>query len=334
MTTTEHRRVNAITTGFDRVRRSLGPHQRMASDYDWKEPAWSSSYVAPIPEDLNRSLMDEFGYRRHELSRLATGYDDIAMAGPFRLLTDKGTAILADICTRLDDAAVNNDYVVTRRLRNVESISPFVHDMLRDPSFLRLTGVIAGVPLLPHPIRDAGVQINYYNSTSAGREPEVAKWHVDGMNYVFTMTLTDHDQHDGGDYVYFQGHRADFELAKDEITTQGQHHPLVKTAPFRHAGDTMFTRGSFVYHAVTPVTKGHRTTFAVSLFCPELGHDDQNRFWHSAPDDGLLRTVRNWVELYRAVRDPGRYRRRHSSSRGWSAEDKRVGSTGPGRGSA
>ncbi|GCB43906.1 hypothetical protein [Streptomyces sp. NL15-2K] len=140
--------------------------------------------------------------------------------------------------------------------------------------------------------------------------PAVAKWHLDGMNYVFTMPLSDHADHSGGDYIYFQGHPREFDTDREEITTRGPDHPRVKTAPFQHVGDTMFTRGSRVYHAVTPVTRGDRITLAVSLFCPLLGKQDENRFWHSAPDDGLLRTLRNWGELRRAVHRPAAYCRR------------------------
>jgi hypothetical protein len=98
--------------------------------------------------------------------------------------------------------------------------------------------------------------------------------------------------------------------ASSSIAARLASHPDVRTAPFRHVGDTMFTRGSRVYHAVTPVTRGHRITLAVSLFCPLLGKQDENRFWHSAPDDGLLRTMNNWRLLYQAVRRPGTYCRR------------------------
>ncbi|MFK8845186.1 hypothetical protein [Streptomyces sp. Ac-502] len=91
---------------------------------------------------------------------------------------------------------------------------------------------------------------------------------------------------------------------------QGPRHPDVHIAPFQHVGDTMFTRGSRVYHAVTPVTRDRRITLAVSLFCPLLGDQDENRFWHSAPDDGLVRTLNNWNALRRAVRRPASYCRR------------------------
>ncbi len=300
-----------ITNGFDRLRRSLAPHQRANANYSAAgETPWNSRFVASaVPTD--RRTLAEFDYREHELVATDWGYDDTAMVGPIQLLTPDGTTHLNQICTDLRTAAVDNDYVVTRRLRNVEEISPFVYDMVRDPALLRLVSSIVGVELVPHPIRDAGVQINYYTTARAGQTPQVAKWHIDGMNYVFTMTLTDHQDHDGGDYIYYQGHRSDFELHQGEIAAAGATHPRVATAPFTRAGDTMFTRGSHVYHAVTPLTRGDRITFAMSFFCPTLGHEDENRFWHSAPDDGLLRTARNWVSLARAVRKPTAYKRRN-----------------------
>ncbi|MFD3377635.1 MULTISPECIES: hypothetical protein [unclassified Streptomyces] len=75
----------------------------------------------------------------------------------------------------------------------------------------------------------------------------MATRHLDGMNYVFTMPLSDHAEHDGGDYIYYQGHPWDFEAHHDEITAQGHAHPDVGSAPFQHVGDTMFTRGSRAY---------------------------------------------------------------------------------------
>ena len=306
-------RAGTITHGFDRVRRSLAPHQRLERNYDpTGEPQWSSALVSRDALPPTSRRLRDFDYREHELVATHDGYDDVAMVGPLRLLNDDGVRLLAQISDHLGGSAVDNDYVVTRRLRNVEEVSPFVFNMVRDPAFLARASRIVGVPLLPHPIRDAGVQINYYTTPQPGETPQVAKWHVDGMNYVFTMTLTDHDQHDGGDYIYYTGHRRDFDLHHDEIADAGAEHPDVHVAPFQHAGDTMFTRGSHVYHAVTPLTRGRRTTFAVSLFAPDLGHTDQNEFWHSAPDDGFLRTVKNWWDLTRATRNPTAYKRRLS----------------------
>ncbi len=154
---------------------------------------------------------------------------------------------------------------------------------------LRSLSRIAGVPLIPHPFRDACVQINYYSAEpAAGGGARVAKWHTDGMDYVFTMLLTDASGYSGGEYTYFRGPADAFdpETVADDDRTQ--------VARFFRRGEAVFTRGSHVYHAVTPVREGRRTTIAFSMFCPFFARRDSNSFWHSAPDDGLLRTIHNW----------------------------------------
>ncbi|GGV21704.1 hypothetical protein [Streptomyces spectabilis] len=309
-TTPDTTRVAAITTGLDRLRRSLHTAEDGVPRH-LDEPPWEPGFVADLPRAGVGSLrMAEFDYTSAELHGRAGLTDDLAMAGPVELLTARGAQALRTICRDLKPWAVHNDYVVSHRLRNVEAVSPFVRAMVRDPAFLRNASRLVGVPLIPHPLRNAGVQINYYAPPADGAAPAVAKWHLDGMNYVFTMTLSDHAEHTGGDYVYYRGHPRDFDINREKITAMGASHPEVHAAPFQHVGDTMFTRGSRVYHAVTPVSRGDRITLAVSLFCPLLGTQDENRFWHSAPDDGLLRTLGNWRRLRRAVRRPATYCRR------------------------
>jgi len=250
--------------------------------------------------------MADFGYRDFEVP--GGSETTRAMAGPNQLLTPEGVQKLRSVCERLADDAVDNDYVVSRRIRNVETASRFVRDMMRDPYMLRRMSNIAGTPLVPHPLRAAATQTNYYNSRAGEEqgEEQVAKWHHDGMLYVFTMQLTDDSEFEGGHYIYFKGHRHDFKGLCNEIVPLGEDHPRVFRAPFQARGDTMFTRGSRVWHGVTPVTSGRRITFAMSMFSP-LDVQDENEFWHTAPDDGLVPTIRGYLTLAAAKRAPARY---------------------------
>lgn len=287
-----------ISTGLGRVLRSLHMEDR-SSPLSLVEPAWDPRYVDVRADRAVRLSMADFDYRKHEVRRVNGAEDSLALTGPITLLTQEGSEVLAGTARQLAGTATDNDYVVSRRLRAVEKLSGFVHDMLRDKTFLVAVSRLVGVPLIPHPVQDAGTQINYYAAPTIATAgpPEVAKWHVDGMNYVFTMLLTDHSGFEGGEYVYFKGHREDFALRPGAGPSEDVAPGDLGIAPFVNVGDTMFTRGSRVYHAVTPVTSGHRTTIAFSLFCPYLAREDANRFWHSAPDDGLLRTLRNWALL-------------------------------------
>lgn len=278
--------VPPITMGVDRVRRSLKARPRPHALPTSSEPSWSPSLLADVACPETKRVTD-FGYRPEEFASVGAIRDDVALAGPFKLLTASGIDALVKVSEAARGRAVVNDYVVTRRVRGADFVSTFIYNLLHDRGFLLAASRVVGVPLCPHPIRDAAAQINYYSANAN----EVAKWHLDGMDYVFTMVLTDHDRYEGGEYTYFQGRRDRFDRDHPEANS-----PL-RIAPFLEAGDTLFTRGSRIYHAVTPVASGSRTTIAFSLFCPYLPGWDSNRFWHSAPDDGLLRTLENWRRL-------------------------------------
>lgn len=281
----------ATASGLTRVRRSLWSKRRATAILK-QEPEWRSEYVQVAPQNRPTTLQ-EFGYQAPEIRRWKDRTDDVAMINTMRLLTDEGANRLAEVCRALEPWAEHNDYVVTQRLRGVEDCSRFVHGMVRDPNFLLGVSRAVGVPLIPHPFRDAAVQINYYSPTQSTNlaDLRIAKWHVDGMDYVFTMLLTDASQYSGGEFIYFQGTKEEFERKEDGWITK------IRKAGFSHVGDTLYAKGSHVYHAVTPVSAGKRVTIVISLFCPYLAHADSNRFWHSAPDDGFLRTARNWLRF-------------------------------------
>lgn len=312
MTQTTDAPVATITRGFDRVVRSLTSAVKPAHLDPAEETIWDPRFVADTPLTGETQSMADFGYRDFEV---AGGADRaVAMAGPNPVLTKEGVQELRNVCEKLADDAVDNDYVVSRRIRNVETASQFVHDMMRDTQMLARLSAIAGTPLVPHPLRTAATQTNYYNSRKDdGTDEQVAKWHHDGMMYVFTMQLTDSSEFTGGQYIYFKGHRDDFEAVRDKVVPLGDEHPRVFRAPFQAPGDTMFTRGSRVWHGVTPVTSGRRITFAMSMFSP-LDPADENEFWHTAPDDGLLPTVQGYIGLAAAKRAPIRYCRNEDVS--------------------
>lgn len=118
--------VAAITTGIDRLKRSLRTGPRLAAPYEGQEPQWSSRYAEPQPSPELTALMADFGYQDSEIHGDAWRQDDLALAGPVRLPSDDGDRHLRAICERLKPCAVQNDYVVSHRLRGVELISPFV----------------------------------------------------------------------------------------------------------------------------------------------------------------------------------------------------------------
>lgn len=258
---------------------------------------WSSDFVADdsIPEAVK---MDELGYRPDELSSRNGVIDDTAVVCPVRLLNSEGSQILAQVCKDLEQQALGSSFIISRRARGADLVSPFVYNMVRDRSFLVRASRIAGVPLIPHPVRDGVAQINYYGAEK-GKKSEIAKWHIDGMNYVFTMLMTDPSDFDGGQFNYFLGRPEDFdpgEVSEDRV----------RRAPLGAIGDSIFARGSRIYHGVTPLQRGSRIVLTVSLFSPAFADTDPNSFMHIAADDGIPHTVPNWARLKWPTKNPFR----------------------------
>ena len=265
------------------------------------EPAWDPRFVAPAVEDVPRLTLSELGYSEEEI-RAHTGVDnDLALHGPLRLFTKEGVRCLADVGRKLRAFAADNNHVISSSTRGAQRHSRFLYNMLRDPAFLIACSRIVGVPLIPHPLTDAAIQVNYY-SPSADKlgSKEVSKWHYDGMDYVFTLLLTDRSEYRGGKYCYYEGRRDSFVGDPDKLAR-------LRTVAFQRPGDTLYTLGSLLYHCVTPVIEGHRSTLVISLFCPYRAAYDSNRFWHLAPDDGLLRTARDWLRFRVPTRAPDYY---------------------------
>lgn len=257
---------------------------------------WNSDFVAtgPVPEAVR---MHEFGYGADELSSSDSVTDDTAVVTPVQLLTPEGNHVLAQVCRELEPYALGSSFIISRRVRGADLVSLFLYNMLRDRTLLVRLSRIAGVPLIPHPVRDGAAQINYY-SAERGKS-EVAKWHLDGMDYVFTVLLTDPSEFDGGQFNYFLGRR-------DAFTPGAVPKERVRIAPLSTVGDAIFARGSYIYHGVTPVRRGSRIVLTLSLFSPAFAGADSNSFMHIAADDGIPRTVPNWIRLKWPTHNPFR----------------------------
>ncbi|CAM5621525.1 hypothetical protein SALBM135S_02509 [Streptomyces alboniger] len=231
-------------------------------------------------------------------------------SGPHRLLTDEGVRRLRRVCENLADRAPDDDYIVSRRVRNVSGASRFVRAMVSDPTFLGRVSAIAGLPLVPHPLSTPAICANYFDTHEVRvgdrTEPQKARWHYDGMTYVFVMQLADLEEFGNGRLMIYQGTRADFERDRDAVAEQGNTHPKVFEPPLRHAGDAVYTLGSSLWHAVQPVSSGSRISVILSFFAP-LERHDSNPFWHLAAEDGIVEALGGFAKLRHAQRDPLAY---------------------------
>ncbi|MEG8181466.1 2OG-Fe(II) oxygenase [Nocardia terpenica] len=282
-------------TGFDQLAHAIRARKPRYDGMIHSEPSWSSDFL--LPEISHPTIkLQEFGYETGELGRGYGVIDDTAVVGPTQILTPEGIARLQQVCDQLEAYAGSSRFIVTRRVRGADLMSPFINNMIRDRNFLRICSRMVGVPLVPHPLRTPTVQINYFEGRATGNH-EIAKWHRDGMDYVITIQLNDASEYEGGQFKYFKDRT-------DRFDGVGEGDPRIIEAPCDDLGATLFIHGSSIYHAVTPVTAGRRVTFVLSLFCPYFARRDSNTFWHLAGDDGILATIPDWLRLKWPTRNP------------------------------
>ncbi|MEG8183236.1 hypothetical protein GZH49_32760 [Nocardia terpenica] len=203
--------VGARRVGFVRLRRALRRSEwNLPPLPPEAEPRWQSSFVeTAVDPDVARLRLEDFGYGEREIRALGKSRDLWAYSAPHRLLTTEGVAAFRAVCEALADRAPDDDYIVSRRVRNATSMSRFINEMMHDEGLLCRVSAIAGVPLVPHPLVNPGVCINYFDDKKVRinkvEESQVAKWHYDGMTYVFVMQLAQPTEFTGGELPHLPG---------------------------------------------------------------------------------------------------------------------------------
>lgn len=248
---------------------------------------WRDDLLQPVgPAIADIRTLGELGYSQSPHASLAV--DTITgVAAVHRLFTPECVTILQDICARLEHVAGDSDWIISRRTRGVTARSPFINDMMSSRAFLLAVSRIAGVPLVPYPMLNARSQVNYYYPKPPEQQQHRGMWHTDGTNYVLNIVLTGPASYTGGEFLYHNGTVDTFD-ALDYRTFE--------TAHLNASGDALFIFGSRLFHGVRPVLSGRRMSLVLSFHCPYF-NDDSNRFWHLASDDGIPRTLPNWLAL-------------------------------------
>lgn len=252
-----------------------------------EEARWSDDLLCrPGPLVSDTRTLEALGYHTSPHPRIAVGALT-AVACVHRLFTPYAVAALQTICARLEDAAGDSNWIISRRTRGVTALSPFINAMMNSRGFLLAVSRIAGVPLVPYPMCNPRSQINYFHPKPAGQPQQRGMWHTDGTNYVLNIVLSGAADYTGGEFLIHNGTVDTFDAGDDRSA---------ETARLVEPGDALFIYGSRVFHGVRPVTTGRRMSLVLSFHCP-YAREDSNTFWHLASDDGIAATLPDWARL-------------------------------------
>lgn len=235
--------------------------------------------------------LDDLGY---DAETRASTPSQVAVAGPFRVLSDEGVAALQEVLRGL---APDADRAAGRRLsiflrRSVQR-SAFVRALASDPDVIAHLSAIAGTPLCPHSI--PGMQA-FVNFAPEELTRSVDSWHVDSISFDAVLMVSDPATLAGGRFEYFLGSRAEMAtlmgVEDERELVLGYDQPLpedrVVKVEFPGPGYAVFMQGDMVFHRAAPLAQpGERITLVAGFLARDLAYPDRTNTGH----------MQNWQEI-------------------------------------
>lgn len=179
----------------------------------------------------------------------------LAFSKPFRLLSDEGVRALQSVIDANKQFAKSNERI-PQCLRGLGYRSKFVRDLNSDPQTVSLLSAMAGRPIAPHGMHMNMSHVNLGRPVQKGDAPVIVdQWHVDSVDYVCVIIMSDLSECIGGDLQVLckKDVREDSDFLSKGVTPELEH--LVRTVQYPGKGHAIFIRGSHVLHRITPVVQ-------------------------------------------------------------------------------
>jgi hypothetical protein len=220
----------------------------------------------------------DFGYSAAQISDCAS---EIAVAGPFRLLSDEGTAAARSVALALRDMRRSGDRTANYLPGGVYR-SRFLRDLCNCTQIAEHLSSIAGCELLPHSMPSQQIYINYAPDDIS---KAVDTWHVDSIGFDYVLLLNDPASFTGGQFQFFRGTTSEAAtfLQTDagrltDATSRDLPPDRVVSPAFPAAGYAMFQQGNLVMHRATRLTQhAERITFVPGLVARDTRCPDPTR---------------------------------------------------------
>lgn len=235
-----------------------------------------SVHLQMEPPKVVRTLDFEdvpFPYPKGMMSDDGTAAFDFAYTPkPFRLLSDDGVKALREIIdTHKPGHLKQNERNNT--IRGLGYLSHFVRDLTYDPSITQLLSSMAKTDLHPH---DSVMNHAHTNIGNVGTGKAVDQWHVDAVDFVCIILVSDTRGMKGGELKVLQLSDATKGVF-DDLKAFGIPQELVESVQAPPIGHAIFMRGSKLLHSVSPVAEGVEPRYSVvqsyttrNVFAPDL----------------------------------------------------------------
>ena len=226
------------------------------------EPTFNARRHLALEAPALTSCLSEFGYGAAEIHQCASG---VAVAGPFRLLSEEGVAAARAVALALRDQRLKGDRTASYLAGGVYR-SRFLRELCNCTEVLDFVSGVAGCELLAHSMPSQQIYVNYApdDVTKA-----IDTWHVDSIGFDCVILISDPKNFSGGQFQFFRGTRDEAAqlLGTDtnsltDLTARDLPPDRVVSPVFPAAGYALFQQGGLVTHRATRLMQpAERITF-------------------------------------------------------------------------
>jgi len=177
----------------------------------------------------------------------------LAFTAPFSLFSEEGVKVIHSIVMREKHKANRNHRNV--ELRGLYYTSPFVRQMMTNPTLLGFLEEFAGEPIWPHFLLQDSPSVNFGKATEdTVIQGVVDPWHFDSVAYVGVALISDIEGMVGGELQIVKK-RKEEALRLIERTNNNVTGDDLLTVSYEKPGWCIFVQGSEMVHRVTRVQK-------------------------------------------------------------------------------
>ncbi|KAJ3087661.1 hypothetical protein HK102_010562 [Quaeritorhiza haematococci] len=223
------------------------------------DPQKHLNYQAP-------AFVVDMSFKKHQFPIPQTTKDNfeggLAFTAPFRLLSKEGVRRCREIIdeAKSDPMLIQSDERTPFCLRGLGYASTFIRDLNLDIGVQKLiSDLTCGDTVTAHPMPMNFSQINI---GQVGLDKPVDKWHIDSVDYVMVVVLSDQTDMEGGELQVIK--RPTVEALKLLEERNGNPHPEeVFTVKYPQAGWAILMQGSHILHHVTAVKKAREARISL-----------------------------------------------------------------------
>mmetsp|Transcript_18163 Transcript_18163/g.46108 ORF Transcript_18163/g.46108 Transcript_18163/m.46108 type:complete len:327 (-) Transcript_18163:534-1514(-) len=175
----------------------------------------------------------------------------LAYSKPFRVLSEEGVKVMKEVVLRNQECYGHSDERISMKIRGLAYLSDFIVDFNRSKEVDAVASLCSGEELCAHPMP---MNYSHTNIGAVGVANQVDQWHIDSVDYVLVVILSDLTGAEGGELEVINKPKDEaFKLL--EVGDEEDLRKCILSVNYLSAGYGIFMQGSKMVHHVNAVRR-------------------------------------------------------------------------------